>query len=67
MTSEPVNWELQETGPAEAGHSVLLLPGGACSAAFYDELMAEQIASAREDREGELGALLAGGDTWTIS
>jgi pimeloyl-ACP methyl ester carboxylesterase len=39
--TELVNWELQEAGPAEARHSVLLLPGGACSAAFYNELTAE--------------------------
>jgi pimeloyl-ACP methyl ester carboxylesterase len=36
-----VNWELRETGPSDARRGVLLLPGGACSAAFYDELMAE--------------------------
>jgi pimeloyl-ACP methyl ester carboxylesterase len=36
-----VNWELRETGPTGARHGVLLLPGGACSAAFYDELAAE--------------------------
>jgi pimeloyl-ACP methyl ester carboxylesterase len=35
------DWELRETGPAEARHGVLLLPGGACSAAFYNELTAE--------------------------
>jgi pimeloyl-ACP methyl ester carboxylesterase len=35
------DWELRETGPAGARHSVLLLPGGACSAAFYSELAAE--------------------------
>src|SRR5213083_2439147 len=33
----------------------------------YDELMQEQLATAREQKEGELGALLVGGDTWTIS
>jgi len=33
----------------------------------YDELMAEQLDAAREQKEGELGALLVGGDTWTIS
>jgi 2-oxoglutarate ferredoxin oxidoreductase subunit beta len=33
----------------------------------YDELMEEQLRSAREQQEGELGALLAAGDTWTIS
>ena len=36
-----VDWELRETGPIEARHGVLLLPGGACSAAFYDELAAQ--------------------------
>ena len=33
----------------------------------YDELMADQLRTASEQREGKLGALLAGGDTWTIS
>jgi 2-oxoglutarate ferredoxin oxidoreductase subunit beta len=33
----------------------------------YDELMEEQLRVAREQKEGELGALLGGGDTWTIS
>jgi 2-oxoglutarate/2-oxoacid ferredoxin oxidoreductase subunit beta len=33
----------------------------------YDQLMADQINTAREQKEGELGALLAAGDTWTIS
>jgi 2-oxoglutarate ferredoxin oxidoreductase subunit beta len=33
----------------------------------YDELMEEQLRSAREQQEGELGALLTAGDTWTIS
>jgi pimeloyl-ACP methyl ester carboxylesterase len=36
-----VDWELRETGPTEVRQGVLLLPGGACSAAFYNELMAE--------------------------
>jgi pimeloyl-ACP methyl ester carboxylesterase len=46
MTISPtldVDWELRETGPAEARHGVLLLPGGACSAAFYNELAAEPV------------------------
>lgn len=38
-----VDWELRETGPTEARHGVLLLPGGACSAAFYNELAAEPV------------------------
>ena len=33
----------------------------------YDELMAEQLEAAREQKEGELAGLLGGGDTWTIS
>ena len=32
----------------------------------YDELMADQIATARSKGEGELTALLGSGDTWTI-
>ena len=46
MTISPtldVDWELRETGPAEARHGVLLLPGGACSAAFFNELAAEPV------------------------
>jgi 2-oxoglutarate ferredoxin oxidoreductase subunit beta len=33
----------------------------------YDELMDEQLRTAREQKEGELAGLLAAGDTWTIS
>ena len=33
----------------------------------YDDLMAEQLEAAREQKEGELAGLLGGGDTWTIS
>jgi pimeloyl-ACP methyl ester carboxylesterase len=32
-------WEVIESGPADAEHSVLLLPGGLCTAAFYDVLL----------------------------
>jgi 2-oxoglutarate/2-oxoacid ferredoxin oxidoreductase subunit beta len=32
----------------------------------YDDLMAEQLDSARERQEGDLAALLQAGDTWTI-
>jgi pimeloyl-ACP methyl ester carboxylesterase len=35
------NWDLRESGPADAASTVLLLPGGLCTAAFYQELMAE--------------------------
>jgi 2-oxoglutarate ferredoxin oxidoreductase subunit beta len=34
--------------------------------AVYDELMADQLQAAREKQEGDLGALLHAGDTWTI-
>ncbi|WP_329298108.1 alpha/beta hydrolase [Streptomyces sp. NBC_00659] len=33
-------WDIKESGPADAGTRVLLLPGGMCSTAFYDDLMA---------------------------
>src|SRR4051794_1802025 len=32
----------------------------------YDELMAEQLETARAQREGDLAALLGAGDTWTL-
>jgi pimeloyl-ACP methyl ester carboxylesterase len=34
-------WDMIRSGPAEAEHTVLLLPGGWCTAMFYEELMAE--------------------------
>lgn len=36
-----IDWELREAGPADAGPTVLLLPGGMCSAGSFAELMAE--------------------------
>jgi len=36
-----VDWQLREAGPVDAEHTVLLLPGGMCSAASYAEVMAE--------------------------
>jgi pimeloyl-ACP methyl ester carboxylesterase len=36
-----VEWELREAGPLDAEHTVLLFPGGMCSAGSYAELMAE--------------------------
>jgi pimeloyl-ACP methyl ester carboxylesterase len=36
-----VDWERREAGPADAEHTVLLLPGGMCSAGSYAEVMAE--------------------------
>jgi pimeloyl-ACP methyl ester carboxylesterase len=35
------DWEVVESGPADAEHTVLLLPGGMCSARSYAEVMAE--------------------------
>jgi len=35
------DWELREAGPPDAAHTVLLLPGGMCSARSYAEVMAE--------------------------
>ncbi len=34
-------WELREQGQGDAAHTVLLLPGGMCSAGSFAELMAE--------------------------
>ncbi|MET7619285.1 alpha/beta hydrolase [Streptomyces sp. NPDC005408] len=34
-------WDIHVSGPADAAHGVLLLPGGLCSFAFYDDLVAE--------------------------
>src|SRR5436189_985757 len=36
-----VDWELREAGPSGAEHTVLLLPGGMCSAGSFAELMAQ--------------------------
>jgi hypothetical protein len=33
-------WELREAGSADLGPAVLLLLGGLCSAAFYDDVLA---------------------------
>ncbi|MFI0961457.1 alpha/beta fold hydrolase [Streptomyces sp. NPDC021080] len=33
-------WDIKESGPADAKVRVLLLPGGMCSTAFYDDLTA---------------------------
>jgi pimeloyl-ACP methyl ester carboxylesterase len=34
-------WIVRESGPEEAEHTVLLLPGALATAAFYDDLLAE--------------------------
>jgi pimeloyl-ACP methyl ester carboxylesterase len=36
-----IDWELVESGPAGAAQTVLLLPGGMCSARSYAEVMAD--------------------------
>lgn len=35
------DWQMVESGPSDAEHTVLLLPGGMCSAGSYAEVMAE--------------------------
>jgi pimeloyl-ACP methyl ester carboxylesterase len=35
------DWQLRESGPADAQQTVLLLPGGMCSAGSYAEVMAQ--------------------------
>jgi pimeloyl-ACP methyl ester carboxylesterase len=37
----PDGWSLLESGPREADHTVLLLPGAFCTAAFYEDVLAE--------------------------
>ena len=37
----PWDWDIRESGPADAEHTVLLIPGTLATAAFYDDLMAE--------------------------
>src|SRR4051812_30276776 len=41
LTAVDTQWEIVESGPADADQTVLLLPGGMCSARSYAELMAE--------------------------
>src|SRR5258707_15521256 len=36
-----IDWKLREVGSLDAEHTVLLLPGGMCSAGSYAEVMAE--------------------------
>jgi 2-oxoglutarate ferredoxin oxidoreductase subunit beta len=33
----------------------------------YERMMADQLEDARAQQPADLGALLAGGDTWTVS
>jgi hypothetical protein len=41
MTTASVSWDLRHSGPADAEHTVLLIPGSLATAAFYADLMAE--------------------------
>ena len=41
MARDHLGWMLYESGPETADHTVLLLPGALCTAAFYDDLIAE--------------------------
>jgi pimeloyl-ACP methyl ester carboxylesterase len=41
MTGDWEGWDRLESGPSDARHTVLLLPGGMCTAVQYEELMAE--------------------------
>jgi pimeloyl-ACP methyl ester carboxylesterase len=41
VTTTPVSWDLLHSGPADAEHTVLLIPGSLATAAFYADLMAE--------------------------
>ncbi|MFD0569474.1 alpha/beta fold hydrolase [Kitasatospora gansuensis] len=34
-------WDIRKAGPEDAGHRVLLLPGGLCTTEFYADVMAE--------------------------
>jgi pimeloyl-ACP methyl ester carboxylesterase len=42
-SSDVRTWDTIQSGPADAEHTVLLLPGGWCTAVFYQELMAEPV------------------------
>ena len=41
MTDDWTSWERRESGPPDAEHRVLLLPGGMCSAMSYNEVMSQ--------------------------
>jgi pimeloyl-ACP methyl ester carboxylesterase len=38
---EQLGWQVFESGPEVADHTLLLLPGALCTAVFYDDLIAE--------------------------
>lgn len=41
MNTDNLQWELRKSGPADAPQRVLMLPGGICTAAFFDDLTSE--------------------------
>lgn len=41
MTVASASLDIRESGPVDAEHTALLLPGGLCTAMFYTELMSE--------------------------
>jgi pimeloyl-ACP methyl ester carboxylesterase len=41
VTSGDMDWDIRRSGPAEAEHRVLLLPGALCTAVFYQDVMAQ--------------------------
>jgi pimeloyl-ACP methyl ester carboxylesterase len=42
MSTRPhKGWTVHESGPAGAAHAALLLSGGLCTAAFYDDVLAD--------------------------
>src|SRR6476661_7108786 len=38
---EHLGWIVHESGPAEAEHAILMLPGGLCPWLFYEDVVAE--------------------------
>jgi pimeloyl-ACP methyl ester carboxylesterase len=48
--SERPGWTLVESGPLDAEHRVLLLPGGFCTAAMYDDVVAQPALRASDIR-----------------
>jgi len=53
---EHLGWVLHESGPKSADHTVLLLPGALCTAAFYDDLLAEPSMSKTPDAKPTAGS-----------
>jgi pimeloyl-ACP methyl ester carboxylesterase len=38
---EHLGWIISESGPADAQHAVLMIPGGLCPGAFYEDVIQE--------------------------